>query len=52
MARLPAPTGTKVVPTDFGRVYVYRCGEAAGVPLLLLPGRAGSTTMWEPQLPA
>ena len=52
MARLPAPTGTELVPTDFGRVYVYRFGEAAGVPLLLLPGRAGSTTMWEPQLPA
>ena len=52
MARLPAPTGTEVVRTDFGRVYVYRFGEAAGVPLVLLPGRAGSTTMWEPQLPA
>jgi pimeloyl-ACP methyl ester carboxylesterase len=52
MARLPAPTGTKVVPTDFGRVYVYRFGEAVGGPLVLLPGRAGSTTMWEPQLPA
>jgi hypothetical protein len=52
MARLPAPTGAEVVPTGFGRVYVYRFGGAAGVPLVLLPGRAGSTTMWEPQLPA
>jgi pimeloyl-ACP methyl ester carboxylesterase len=52
MARLPAPTGAEVVPTGFGRVYVYRFGEAAGVPLVLLPGRGGSTTMWEPQLPA
>ncbi|OLT14697.1 hypothetical protein BJF78_17675 [Pseudonocardia sp. CNS-139] len=52
MTRLPAPTGATVVPTEFGRVHVHRFGDAAGPPLVLLPGRSGSTTMWEPNLPA
>ena len=27
-------------------------GTDVGVPLVLLPGHAGSTTMWEPNIPA
>jgi pimeloyl-ACP methyl ester carboxylesterase len=38
--------------TGFGRVHVYRFGDADGVPFVLLPGRSGSTTMWAPNLPA
>lgn len=52
MARLPPPTGSGVIPTEFGRVHVHRFGRAAGTPLVLLPGRSGSTTMWEPNIPA
>ncbi len=51
MARLPPPAGTEVIATEFGRVHVYRFGTDDGVPLVLLPGRAGSTTMWEPNIP-
>jgi pimeloyl-ACP methyl ester carboxylesterase len=51
MARLPAPAGASVVDTDFGRVHIHRFGDGRGTPLVLLPGRSGSTTMWEPNLP-
>jgi pimeloyl-ACP methyl ester carboxylesterase len=52
MAQLPAPTGHSVVATDFGRVHVHHFGSGPGTPLVLLPGRSGSTTMWAPNLPA
>lgn len=51
MALLPAPAGIERVPTRFGRVQVYRFGSDDGVPLVLLPGRNGTTTMWGPLLP-
>ena len=51
MARLPEPTTTETIATRFGRVHVYRFGKYAGVPLVLLPGRNGCTSMWEPNLP-
>jgi pimeloyl-ACP methyl ester carboxylesterase len=50
MAALPHPRESLDVPTGFGTVRVYRFGQDAGVPLLLLPGRAASTPMWEPNL--
>lgn len=52
LAELPEPAGSTQVATDFGRVHTYRFGTGAGVPLVLLPGRAGSTTMWGANLPA
>jgi pimeloyl-ACP methyl ester carboxylesterase len=52
MARMPEPDGVAEVATDHGRVHVYRFGTDARTPLVLLPGRSGSTTMWEPNLPA
>jgi hypothetical protein len=52
MADLPDPAAIHDVVTDFGRVHVYRFGHQDGVPLVLLPGRSGSTTMWAPNLPA
>lgn len=52
IARLPVPVGTEVIATSFGRVYVYRFGSDDRVPIVLLSGRAGSTTMWESNIPA
>ena len=52
MARLPEPAGATVVPTDFGRVHVHHFGSDPRTPLVLLPGRSGSTAMWAPNLPA
>ncbi|WP_369822147.1 alpha/beta fold hydrolase [Saccharomonospora sp. CUA-673] len=55
---LPAPAGTWDVPTGFGTARVYRFGSGSnsgtdtGAPLLLLPGRAGTVVMWEPNLRA
>ncbi|ALG09985.1 alpha/beta fold hydrolase [Kibdelosporangium phytohabitans] len=51
-AALPAPTGRHDVPTQFGTARVYRFGEPGPAPAVLLPGRAGTTIMWEPNLPA
>jgi pimeloyl-ACP methyl ester carboxylesterase len=51
MAQLPELTGHTIVPTAFGRVYVHRFGRGTGIPLVLLPGRSGSTAMWAPNLP-
>jgi pimeloyl-ACP methyl ester carboxylesterase len=51
LARLPAPAAVHEVPTAFGRVCVRRFGTDDRTPLVLLPGRSGSTAMWEPNLP-
>lgn len=50
MALLPAPEGTEDLRTAFGTVRVYRFGSAAGPPLVLLPGRGGTTALWLPNL--
>ncbi|WP_158092215.1 MULTISPECIES: alpha/beta fold hydrolase [Pseudonocardia] len=52
MALLPPPAGTDDVPTAFGTVRVYRFGTATGPPLVLLPGRGGTTALWLPNLAA
>ncbi|MDQ3786216.1 MAG: alpha/beta hydrolase [Actinomycetota bacterium] len=49
-ATLPAPAEQQDVPTDFGTARVYRFGEPGPAPLVLLPGRAGTSIMWEPNL--
>ncbi|WP_306364062.1 alpha/beta fold hydrolase [Nocardia sp. CC227C] len=49
---LPAVTEQRDVPTAFGTARVYRFGEPGPAPMVLLPGRAGTTIMWEPNLPA
>jgi pimeloyl-ACP methyl ester carboxylesterase len=51
MAVLP-PHVSHDVPTAFGPVRVHRFGAGAGTPVLLLPGRTGTTAMWAPNLPA
>jgi len=51
LARLPEPVAEHEVPTGFGRVHVRRFGHDERTPLVLLPGRSGSTAMWEPNLP-
>ncbi|RSM86332.1 alpha/beta hydrolase [Kibdelosporangium aridum] len=51
-AALPAPTEECDVPTAFGTARVYRFGEPGPAPVVLLPGRAGTTIMWEPNLRA
>ncbi|MFI6303491.1 alpha/beta fold hydrolase [Amycolatopsis thailandensis] len=52
LAALPAPTGTYDVETAFGVARVYRFGRPGGTPIVLLPGRAGTAVMWEPNLTA
>jgi hypothetical protein len=37
MARMSPPSGTAVIPTEFGQVHVHRFGSAPGTPLVLLP---------------
>ncbi len=51
MAVLP-PHVPHDVPTAFGTVRVHRFGAGPGTPVLLLPGRTGTTAMWAPNLPA
>ncbi|MFD4249998.1 alpha/beta fold hydrolase [Amycolatopsis thermoflava] len=51
-AALPAPAEERDVATAFGTARVYRFGEPGPAPMVLLPGRAGTTIMWEPNLPA
>lgn len=50
MKKLPVPQGTFDINTAYGNVRVYRFGNRGGVPILLFPGRAASTPMWEPNL--
>ena len=52
MRLLPEPVAVHDVPTAYGSVRVYRFGQAAGAPILLLPGRAGTTVMWRPNIAA
>lgn len=50
MASLPPPAATHDVSTRFGTVRVYRFGSADTTPLVLLPGRAASSVMWQPNI--
>lgn len=49
-AALPEPREQRDVPTDWGTARVYRFGEPGPEPLVLLPGRAGTSIMWAPNL--
>lgn len=51
-AALPEPAAQHDVATDFGTARVYRFGGPGPAPLVLLPGRASTTIMWEPNLAA
>jgi pimeloyl-ACP methyl ester carboxylesterase len=51
MAALP-PHESDDVATSWGTVRVHRFGRGTGTPVLLLPGRLGTTAMWAPNLPA
>lgn len=51
-AALPEPTGQHDIATEFGTARVYRFGEPGPTPVMLLPGRAGTSVMWEPNLAA
>ncbi|GAA0636946.1 alpha/beta hydrolase [Kutzneria viridogrisea] len=50
MALLPEPTETRDVHTGFGTVRVYQFGSAEAAPLVLLPGRASTSVIWQPNL--
>lgn len=50
LAALPEPNRRWDVPTGFGSARVYRFGNGDGRPLVLLPGRAATVAMWEPNL--
>src|SRR5690606_2957874 len=52
MRALPEPDRHWDVRTGFGSARVYRFGSGDGPPLVLLPGRAGTVVMWEPNLRA
>ncbi|ONF65036.1 alpha/beta fold hydrolase [Amycolatopsis keratiniphila] len=52
LAALPAPAGVHDIQTAFGVARVYRFGQPGGTPIVLLPGRAGTAVMWEPNLTA
>ena len=51
MAALPAHV-SRTVDTRYGTVRVHRFGAGDGTPVLLVPGRIGTTAMWAPNLPA
>jgi pimeloyl-ACP methyl ester carboxylesterase len=53
LAALPEPAGQWDIPTGFGTARVYRFGQAGddrATPMVLVPGRAGTVVMWEPNL--
>ncbi|SDM66045.1 alpha/beta fold hydrolase [Allokutzneria albata] len=50
MRLLPEPVAVHDVPTGYGSVRVYRFGQTSGAPIVLLPGRAGTTVMWQPNI--
>lgn len=52
MDALPKPVATHDLPTRFGSVRVYRFGEHDEHPMVLLPGRASTSIMWQPNLAA
>lgn len=47
---LPEPAAVHDVPTGFGTVRVYRFGSG-GQPLVLLPGRGGTSVMYRANIP-
>jgi pimeloyl-ACP methyl ester carboxylesterase len=49
-AALPEPLEQRDIRTDWGIARVYRFGAPGPNPLVLLPGRAGTSIMWEPNL--
>ncbi|WP_332845789.1 alpha/beta fold hydrolase [Amycolatopsis mongoliensis] len=49
---MPERTGQRDVTTAFGTARVYRFGSGTATPAVLLPGRAGTAVMWEPNLRA
>lgn len=51
-ATLPAPVEQHDIATEFGTARVYRFGAPGPAPMVLLPGRASTTVMWEPNLAA
>lgn len=53
MRRLPAPSQTHDIETDFGRVRVYGWGldVSSVTPILLVPGYTSGVPMWESNLP-
>lgn len=51
MMNLPEPTAQWDIATDFGSVRVYRFGDDARTPLVLLPGRQAATPLWRANLP-
>lgn len=52
MAELPPPQREFDVNTAFGSVHAYRFGTHEGTPVVLLPGRTGTSAMWEPNVAA
>lgn len=48
---IPGQRESLDVSTTYGRVRVYRYGPDDGVPIVLLHGRAGTTVMWERNIP-
>jgi pimeloyl-ACP methyl ester carboxylesterase len=52
MRELPRPDLVQDVATSFGIVRAYRFGGGDETPLVLLPGKASSTPMWQPNLPS
>lgn len=52
MRALPEPSGEHDIETGFGCARVYRFGRSPGTPVVLLPGRTGTTAMWAPNIAA
>lgn len=50
MKKLPVPKDIFDINTTYGIVRVYRFGNQGGIPILLFPGRAASSPMWEPNI--
>ncbi|MFG1814961.1 alpha/beta fold hydrolase [Kribbella sp. NPDC049174] len=48
---IPGQRESVDVSTTYGRVRVYQYGPDDGVPIVLLHGRAGTTVMWEQNIP-
>ncbi len=54
LASMPTPTRALDIPTSFGvvRAYEWTNPDAAGAPVVLLPGRASGVPMWSDNLPS
>jgi pimeloyl-ACP methyl ester carboxylesterase len=48
---IPGQRDSTDVSTTYGRVRVHRYGPDDGTPIVLLHGRAGTTVMWEQNIP-